>query len=40
MKAIQTLRKSVLNARVDLSVTSQRRKVKMNQAKICTHRQC
>jgi hypothetical protein len=34
MKAIQTMAKSELKARVDLRVQSQRRKVKMNQAKI------
>jgi len=34
MKASQTIRKSELNATVDLSVQSQTRNVKMNQAKI------
>lgn len=36
MNAIHTIAKRELKARVDLSVTSQRRKVKMNQAKICS----
>jgi hypothetical protein len=34
MKVNQTMKNSELNARVDLSVTSQSRKVKINQAKI------